>query len=94
MLDVSEIIDCPELQQTVEIIRNSGSGYGDDGRPTPGTNTIIQVKAVVTKATAAEVQTLEQGEVLGEVRRFITREETRASKEDSLADRMIWKNKN
>lgn len=68
MIDVSEVVNDPDLAQAFTILRNSGSwlnGVWQSGNTTP-----VQGFGVISPATSRDIKMLPEGDQTGELRVF------------------------
>jgi hypothetical protein len=93
MIDVSDIVLCPEFAQEVDVERNSGGGRDNFGRSLPGSNSTIQIDGSIQPVTEEEKKQFEQGELTEEMIKFLSVDPLYASRDGAEADRIIWHGK-
>ena len=93
MIDVSEVINDPDFQQTWKVYRSAG-GQWIDGVWTEGAPEILDMSGVVTPTTSKDMLMVPEGDRITESKTFHSTEKiytTRSDGETGTSDRFEYK---
>lgn len=96
MIDVSEVVNDPDLAQAFTILRNSGSWL--NGVWQSGNTTQVQSYGVISPATSRDIKVLPEGDQTGELRVFhgadpiyVTNANDAVDSTGQSSDILIWR---